>query len=87
MKFSEFKRLPMEEKDLFIEQYAKTLKEDETANTCCVRIFECCKCHWGYNDIYVSDRRETVEEDEAMYPNYCAWCGRKVVDFEFDDDE
>lgn len=50
------------------------LKEQETANTGRCRIFQCKKCGFGIDDIFVTD-----EERYQIVPRYCPNCGRSVV--------
>lgn len=76
----EFVNLSDSEKDFLIEQFAKTLKDDETTDTNHARLFECYRCGFGYNDIYIND-----ESKYSMCPNFCPNCGKRVIYFEFDD--
>jgi len=50
------------------------LKEQKTTSTGKTRIFECEKCGYGIDDIYLSN-----EHDFDVYPHYCPNCGRKVL--------
>lgn len=49
------------------------LKEQETANTGRCRIFQCKKCGFGFDDIFVND-----ESKYPLVPRYCPNCGRNV---------
>ena len=49
------------------------LKEQETENTGRCRIFQCQKCGFGIDDIFVTD-----EEKYQVVPRYCPNCGRSV---------
>lgn len=49
------------------------LKKQETTSTGKTRIFQCEKCGYGIDDIYLSN-----EHDFDVYPHYCPHCGRKV---------
>jgi hypothetical protein len=50
------------------------LKEQETEDTGRCRIFQCKKCGFGIDDIFVTD-----EERYQIVPRYCPNCGRSVV--------
>lgn len=49
------------------------LKEQETTSTGKTRIFQCKKCGYGIDDIYLSN-----EHDFDIYPHFCPNCGRSV---------
>lgn len=49
------------------------LKEQETEDTGRCRIFQCKKCGFGIDDIFV-----TEEEKYQIVPRYCPNCGRSV---------
>ena len=49
------------------------LKEQETSNTGKARIFQCEKCGYGFDDIFLTD-----EHNYDIEPNYCPNCGRTV---------
>jgi len=49
------------------------LKEQETTSTGKTRIFQCEKCGYGFDDIYLSN-----EHDFDVYPRFCPNCGRSV---------
>lgn len=49
------------------------LKEKETSNTGKARIFQCEKCGYGFDDIFLTD-----EHNYDIEPNYCPNCGRLV---------
>lgn len=49
------------------------INEQETANTGSCRIFQCKKCGFGIDDIFVHD-----EEKYQIVPRYCPNCGRLV---------
>lgn len=49
------------------------LKEHETSNTGKARIFQCEKCGYGFDDIFLTD-----EHNYDIEPNYCPNCGRSV---------
>ena len=49
------------------------LKEQETTSTRKTRIFQCEKCGYGINDIYLSDERNF-----DICPHFCPNCGRVV---------
>ena len=49
------------------------LKEQETTDTKESRIFNCKKCGYGIDDIFLSD-----EKKYKIIPNYCPNCGRSV---------
>ena len=49
------------------------LKEQETADTGSCRVFQCEKCGYGIDDIFVND-----EEKYQIVPRYCPNCGRQV---------
>jgi len=50
------------------------LKEQKTENTGSCRVFQCKKCGFGINDIFVND-----EEKYQIVPRYCPNCGRLVM--------
>lgn len=47
--------------------------EQETADTGNCRVFQCKKCGYGINDIFVNE-----EGKYPIVPRYCPNCGRKV---------
>lgn len=49
------------------------LKEQETYDTRKSRIFQCEKCGYGIEDIFLNS-----EYDYPIVPDYCPNCGRKV---------
>ena len=49
------------------------LKEQETADTGNCRVFQCEKCGYGIDDIFVAE-----EEQYQIVPRYCPNCGRRV---------
>ena len=49
------------------------LKEQETSNTGKARIFQCEKCGYGFNDIFLTD-----EHNYDIEPRYCPNCGKQV---------
>lgn len=49
------------------------LKEQETEDTGSCRVFQCKKCGFGIDDIFVND-----EEKYQILPRYCPNCGRSV---------
>lgn len=49
------------------------LKEQETEDTGRCRIFQCKKCGFGIDDIFVTD-----EKKYQIVPRYCPNCGRSV---------
>lgn len=49
------------------------LKEQETTDTRKSRIFQCEKCGYGIEDIFLNS-----EYDYPIVPDYCPNCGRKV---------
>ena len=49
------------------------LKEQGTSNTGKARIFQCEKCGYGFDDIFLID-----EHNYDIEPNYCPNCGRSV---------
>ena len=56
--------------------YAKVLdllKERETADTRKCRVFNCSRCGYGIDDIFIND-----EGKYPILPNYCPNCGRTV---------
>ena len=55
------------------EYLADKKKEQETTDTGKRRIFECEKCGYGIDDIFLSD-----EEKYQIIPKYCPNCGRSV---------
>ena len=50
------------------------LKEQETKDTGHSRVFQCEKCGYGIDDIFLS----TVEKKYPIVPKYCPNCGRSV---------
>ena len=50
------------------------LKEQETKDTGHSRVFQCEKCGYGIDDIFLS----TVEKKYPIVPKYCPNCGRGV---------
>lgn len=55
------------------ERAVAMLKEQETEDTGRCRIFQCKKCGFGIDDIFVTD-----EEKYQIVPRYCPNCGRSV---------
>lgn len=55
------------------EKILALLKEHETADTGKARIFQCEKCGYGVDDIYL-----TNEHDFDIYPHFCPNCGKVV---------
>jgi predicted RNA-binding Zn-ribbon protein involved in translation (DUF1610 family) len=49
------------------------LKDQETTSTGKTRTFQCEKCGYGIDDIYLSN-----EHDFDVYPHFCPNCGRSV---------
>jgi len=49
------------------------LKEQETESTGRCRVFQCKKCGYGIDDIFVND-----EEKYQIAPRYCPNCGKAV---------
>ena len=56
------------------EDALELLKEQKTKNTGKARIFQCEKCGYGIDDIYLSN-----ENDFDIYPHFCPNCGRSVM--------
>jgi predicted RNA-binding Zn-ribbon protein involved in translation (DUF1610 family) len=56
-----------------VEDILELLKEQETEDTGSCRIFQCKKCGFGIDDIFVND-----EEKYQIVPRYCPNCGRSV---------
>lgn len=63
-----------DELKMFAHDAIVLLTEQETANTGRCRIFQCKKCGFGIDDIFVTD-----EERYQIVPRYCPNCGRSVV--------
>ena len=57
----------------WIDDALKLLKEQETEDTGSCRVFQCKKCGFGIDDIFVND-----EEKYQILPRYCPNCGRSV---------
>lgn len=55
------------------EMAEELLKEQETEDTGSCRVFQCKKCGFGIDDIFVND-----EEKYQILPRYCPNCGRSV---------
>ena len=51
------------------------LEEQNTYDTREARIFQCEKCGYGFDDIFLIDER-----NYDIMPHYCPNCGRKVVE-------
>lgn len=49
------------------------LKDQETSDTGRARIFQCEKCGYGFDDIFLTD-----EHNYDIEPRYCPNCGRLV---------
>lgn len=49
------------------------LKEQETEDTGSCRVFQCKKCGFGIDNIFLND-----EEKYQIVPKYCPNCGRSV---------
>lgn len=56
-----------------IDDAVELLKEQETTSTGKTRIFQCEKCGYGIDDIYLSN-----EHDFDVYPHFCPNCGKQV---------
>ena len=56
-----------------VEDAVALLKEQETTSTGKTRIFQCEKCGFGIDDIYLSN-----EHDFDVYPHFCPNCGMAV---------
>lgn len=61
--------IPFREADMIL----ALLKEQETSNTGKDRLFQCKKCGYGFDDIFLTD-----EHNYDIEPNYCPNCGRLV---------
>jgi predicted RNA-binding Zn-ribbon protein involved in translation (DUF1610 family) len=55
------------------DEAAVLLEEQETEDTGKCRVFQCKKCGFGIDDIFVND-----EEKYQIVPRYCPNCGRSV---------
>ena len=55
------------------DEAAVLLEEQETEDTGKCRVFQCKKCGFGIDDIFVND-----EEKYQIVPKYCPNCGRYV---------
>lgn len=74
--FEEIKKIPVMAIGYCLARLSKQdelLKEQETKNTGKARIFQCEKCGYGIDDIYLSN-----EHDFDIYPHFCPNCGRTV---------
>ena len=49
------------------------LNKQETSNTGRARLFQCEKCGYGFDDIFLTD-----EHNFDIEPRYCPNCGRSV---------
>lgn len=56
-----------------VDSSVNLLKEQETEDTGKCRIFQCKKCGFGIDDIFVND-----EGKYQIVPRYCPNCGRSV---------
>ena len=58
---------------LLVRDALELLKDQETEDTGSCRVFQCKKCGFGIDDIFVND-----EEKYQILPRYCPNCGRLV---------
>lgn len=68
-----FNEYTEDELKMFAHDAIVLLNEQETADTGSCRIFQCKKCGFGIDDIFVND-----EGKYQIVPRYCPNCGRPV---------
>ena len=49
------------------------------------RMFHCSVCGYGVDDIFISDEHNHLRDTGPLF-NFCPWCGRMVMEVEYETD-